>query len=70
MDSNLKNSIGHGSETLPIHSLKFDPKVRPIWEIAAEISSQIPDSEWAKVPTDLSKNFDEYQTKPANEDSE
>ena len=42
---------------------KFDPKVSPIWEITAEISAQILDSEWAKVPTDLSKKFDRYQTK-------
>ncbi len=40
------------------NNFKFDPEARPIWEIAAEISAQIPDSEWAKVPTDLSKNFD------------
>lgn len=52
------------------NNFKFDPKVRPIWEIAAEISAQIPDSEWAKVPTDLAKNFDKYQTKTATEDSE
>ncbi len=51
-------------------NFKYDPKARPIWEIAAEISAQIPDSEWAKVPTDLAKNFDKYQTKTATEDSE
>jgi hypothetical protein len=33
---------------------------RPIWEIALEIGSSIPDSEWAKVPADLSKNLDHY----------
>ena len=50
------------------NNFKFDPEARPIWEIAAEISAQIPDSEWAKVPTDLAKNFDKYQT--ATEDGE
>ena len=35
--------------------------VKPIWEIAVEIGSQIPESEWEKVPIDLSKNFDLYQ---------
>ncbi|MGL6337770.1 MAG: restriction endonuclease subunit S, partial [Waterburya sp.] len=52
------------------NNFKFDPQARPIWEIAAEISAQIPNSEWAKVPTDLAKNFDKYQTKTANEDGE
>ena len=52
------------------NNFKYDPKARPIWEIAAEISAQIPDSEWAKVPTDLAKNFDKYQTKTATEDGE
>lgn len=33
---------------------------RPIWEAALEIGSSIPDSEWAKVPADLSKNVDHY----------
>jgi hypothetical protein len=65
MDNNFNNSIDRGRETLPIFSFKFDPKARPIWEMAAEISAQIPDSEWAKVPTDLAKNFDKYQTKAA-----
>ena len=52
------------------NDFKSDPKARPIWEIAAEISAQIPDSEWAKVPTDLAKNFDKYQTKATTKDSE
>ena len=37
-----------------------DPTARPIWEIAQEIGAQVPDEEWSKVPTDLSKNFDHY----------
>ena len=51
-------------------NFKYDPKARPIWEIAAEISAQIPDSEWRKVPTDLAKHFDKYQTETATEDNE
>jgi hypothetical protein len=39
----------------------FDPDVAPIWELAAEISAQVPDEEWKKLPTDLAKNFDQYQ---------
>ena len=33
---------------------------RPIWEVIAEISSQVPDEEWAKLPTDGAENLDHY----------
>jgi hypothetical protein len=39
---------------------KYDPTAKPIWEIAEEIAATVPDSEWAKVPPDLSKNVDHY----------
>ena len=52
------------------NKFQFDPEARPIWEIAAEISAKIPDSEWTKVPTDLSKNFDQYQNNTNTEYSE
>ncbi len=41
--------------------IEYDNQARPIWEIAVEIGEKIPDNEWKKVPTDLSKNFDFYQ---------
>ena len=44
----------------PAGEPEYDPTARPIWEIAAEISASVPDEEWEKVPTDLSKNFDHY----------
>ena len=69
MNNHLNNSIDLGKETQSKLDLIFDPKARPIWEIAAEISAQIPDSEWAKVPTDLAKNFDKYQNKNATKDN-
>lgn len=40
---------------------------KPIWEIAAELSAQIPDEEWAKVPSDLSINLDHYLYDSARE---
>ena len=70
MDNNFNKSIAHNKETLTRLDFKYDPKARSIWKIAAEISAGIPDSEWAKVPTDLAKNFDKYQTKTATEDGE
>ena len=33
---------------------------RPIWELITEISSQVPDEEWAKLPTDGAENHDHY----------
>lgn len=33
---------------------------RHIWEIALEIGSSAPESEWAKVPADLAENLDHY----------
>jgi hypothetical protein len=36
------------------------PPQRPIWEVALEIGSSVPDEEWAGVPGDLAKNLDHY----------
>lgn len=33
---------------------------RPIWEVMTEISREIPDEEWAKLPADGSVNHDHY----------
>jgi hypothetical protein len=38
----------------------FDPSAKPFWEIAAEISSQVPEEEWDKIPSDLAAHFDDY----------
>ncbi len=32
----------------------------PIWEIIENIGKSVPDEEWARVPSDLSKNLDHY----------
>jgi len=42
---------------------------RPVWQIAAEITASVPDEEWEKLPTDLSKRVDHYLY-GAPEDSE
>ena len=41
--------------------MKFDYDAEPIWELAARLSTQIAQEEWAKLPTDLARNFDDYQ---------
>jgi hypothetical protein len=33
---------------------------RPIWEVIEEISNQIPEEEWNKIPSDASINLDHY----------
>lgn len=52
----------------PTHSMptavehQNNPNSKPIWEILQEIGATIPESEWEKVPTDWSKNFDLYHS--------
>jgi type I restriction enzyme S subunit len=41
--------------------IQFDYNAEPIWELAARLSAQVPQEEWAKLPTDLARNFDHYQ---------
>lgn len=38
----------------------YDSIAHPLWELVVEIGAQVPDEEWAKVPTDLSKNVAHY----------
>jgi type I restriction enzyme S subunit len=40
-------------QTSELSQLSFDPAAVPIWELVAEISAQVPDEEWQKLPTDL-----------------
>jgi Arc/MetJ-type ribon-helix-helix transcriptional regulator len=32
----------------------------PIWETIVRLGRQVPDEEWARVPTDLAQNVDHY----------
>jgi hypothetical protein len=42
-------------------TIQAEPKDRmPIWERIREISAEVPDEEWAKLPTDGSINVDHY----------
>ena len=44
----------------PAEHLLFDPGEKPIWKVVEEITASIPDKEWTKLPSDLSKNLDHY----------
>lgn len=39
----------------------YDSEARSIGELAAQMTANVPISEWRKLPTDLSKKFDDYQ---------
>ncbi len=47
-------------KVVPVEDQRFDPSARPIWEVVAELGAQIPEAEWAKVPSDLAKNLEKY----------
>ncbi len=46
----------------------FDRDAPPIWELVAQISAQVPDEEWEKLPTDLARRFDYYQKQRQGQD--
>ncbi len=50
-----------GAATVSLANLTYEPSAIPIWELAAQLSATVPDEEWAKLPTDLARNFDHYQ---------
>jgi len=43
--------------------MTYDSNALPIWELAAQLSAQVPDDEWKKLPKDLAQKFDYYQKK-------
>ncbi|GAX36476.1 hypothetical protein NIES3585_25090 [Nodularia sp. NIES-3585] len=51
-----------------LDKFSFDPDAPPIWELVAEISAQVPDEEWKKLPTDLARRFDYYQKQRQGQD--
>jgi type I restriction enzyme S subunit len=55
-------------EVPEIGELSFDPDAPPIWELVAQISAQVPDEEWKKLPTDLARRFDYYQQQKKRDD--
>jgi type I restriction enzyme S subunit len=51
-----------------LDTLTFDPTATPIWELAAQLSSQVSDEDWEQLPTDLAKRFDDYQKQRQGQD--
>jgi hypothetical protein len=76
MSANLENTIQEKLKALPPEKqkrvlsmveemlsescAKDHAAARPLWEIAEEISSQVPLEEWAKLPTDGAEQHDHY----------
>jgi hypothetical protein len=56
----LLTAMSEQALNLP-NKFTFDYGAPPIWEVVAKISTQVPDEEWQKLPTDLAMNFDDYQ---------
>ncbi len=53
-----KNTVSIYGQEVDLES--YDHSEKPIWKVAEEIASRVPDEEWAKVPSDLSKNYKYY----------
>lgn len=60
--------VDAAQKTSALSDLTFDPDAPPIWELVAQISSQVPDDEWKKLPTDLARRFDYYQKQRQGQD--
>ena len=48
------------SEYFDIVIASFGEEEVPLWVRLVEIGRQVPEAEWAKLPTDLSRNFEHY----------
>jgi hypothetical protein len=44
----------------PTGEAQYDETAGSVWDMIEDISRSVTDEEWAKVPTDLSKNLDHY----------
>lgn len=51
-----------------LNDLSFNPDEIPIWELAAQISAQVPDDDWKQLPSDLARRFDYYQEQAQGKD--
>jgi type I restriction enzyme S subunit len=65
---NLHENIDTIQQPSVLGELTFDPAAPPIWELVAQISAQVPDEEWKKLPTDLARRFDYYQKQKQGQD--
>ena len=52
--------LEEAAQTARLEDTAYDPAARPIWERIVEIGAQVPESEWAQVPSDLSRNLKHY----------
>jgi hypothetical protein len=56
----IKIRLNHKIRKDQTDSLQQVPSLPPFLQFVEEISAQIPTEEWAKLPSDLSKNVDHY----------
>ncbi|MEM8639401.1 MAG: hypothetical protein AAGG51_11370 [Cyanobacteria bacterium P01_G01_bin.54] len=61
----IQHRFNTTSDPLPDPAtLTVNPNLKPIWETVADLGATLSAQTWQTVPTDLSKNFDAYQTDP------
>ena len=64
LEGTWEEIVAHSSELagrrVCITVLADEPTTKPLWEQIIEIGEQIPESEWAKLPRDLARNFEHY----------
>ena len=56
----IKVRLKHKIKEDQTDSLQQSPSLPSFLQFVEEISAQIPQEEWAKLPSDLSKNLDHY----------
>ena len=75
--STQQEAIGHQSLESPAleddagkESFNYNPDAVPLWEWAAQLSAQVPDEEWEKLPKDLARRLKYYQGQEAGNQTE
>jgi type I restriction enzyme S subunit len=63
-----QSQVDTAQQASTLSKLSFDPNAPQIWELVAEISAEVPEEEWKKLPTDLARRFDYYQTQEQGQD--
>lgn len=56
----IKVRLQHRSRNEQIDTSQQAPGLPPFLQFVEEISAQVPQEEWKKLPSDLSKNLDHY----------
>ncbi len=67
-DCSSQIPVNSNGSSVDLNEFSFDVDATPVWEMVAQLSAQIPDEEWQKLPTDLARRFDYYQQQRSGQD--